>query len=91
MQCVRALIALLILAPVLAAVLWCWGAYRRDLQASRLVLKGASGIAETPCGPIEYAERATGPRCSSLFDEVVCLLHSAGWMQATHTARETTQ
>ena len=60
MQCVRALMALLILAPVLAAVLWCWGTYRRDLQASRLVLKGASGIAETPCGPIEYAEAGDG-------------------------------
>jgi len=65
MQCVRALMALLILAPVLAAVLWCWGTYRRDLQASRLVLTGASGIAETPCGPIEYAEAGDGARCSS--------------------------
>jgi hypothetical protein len=70
MQSVGALIALLILAPVLAAVVWCWGAYRRDLQASRLVLKGASGIAETLCGPIEYAEAGDGAP--------VLVIHGAG-------------
>lgn len=52
-------LAVLILAAASAAA--AYGLYRRDLSAAQARLVGASQIAETPCGPIEYATSGTGP------------------------------
>jgi pimeloyl-ACP methyl ester carboxylesterase len=40
--------------------LWIYTTYRRDLRARRARLKGASVVAQTRCGPIEYAEAGSG-------------------------------
>lgn len=44
----------------LTAVAWGYAAYRRDIDARRERLRGVSRIAETACGPIEYAEAGAG-------------------------------
>jgi len=47
-----------------------YGLYRRDLAAARTRLAGASALAATPCGPIEYASVGEGPP--------ILLVHGAG-------------
>jgi pimeloyl-ACP methyl ester carboxylesterase len=61
-------IAVLALAAGAVAVIY--GLYRRDLSAAHARLAGASEIATTPCGPIEYAATGTGPP--------VLFVHGAG-------------
>jgi 2-hydroxy-6-oxonona-2,4-dienedioate hydrolase len=55
---------------VAAGVLWLYLAYRRDLNASRQKLQGASQIIGTVCGPIEYTEAGEGPP--------ILIIHGAG-------------
>ena len=45
-------------------------AYGRDLKAAEARVESGSEIADTPCGPIEYAERGAGPP--------VLVVHGAG-------------
>jgi pimeloyl-ACP methyl ester carboxylesterase len=45
-------------------------AYRRDIAAARRRVATGSAVAETSSGPIEYADRGTGP--------VVLMVHGAG-------------
>lgn len=61
-------LGVLALAAVCAAL--AYGLYRRDLNAARARLAGASQIAATPCGPIEYADVGTGPP--------ILVVHGAG-------------
>jgi 2-hydroxy-6-oxonona-2,4-dienedioate hydrolase len=59
--------------PSLAAAgtgAWIYRHYRRDLRARLARLKGASLIAQTRCGPIEYAEEGSGAS--------VLIVHGAG-------------
>jgi pimeloyl-ACP methyl ester carboxylesterase len=58
----------LALAAVSAAL--AYGLYRRDLAAARARLAGASEIAATRCGPIEYADVGSGPP--------ILVVHGAG-------------
>src|SRR4051794_15511903 len=66
------LIALLGSAAVLAAALLAlaYPAYRRDIAVERLRASTGSQIAQTACGPIEYAAVGAGP--------AVLLVHGAG-------------
>jgi 2-hydroxy-6-oxonona-2,4-dienedioate hydrolase len=52
---------------VLAAIYW---DYRGEIQAERARIASGSQIANTPCGPIEYAVAGSGPP--------VLLIHGAG-------------
>jgi len=52
------LAGLLIVAAVVAGSIY--ASYRRDLRAKLRRLKGASVVAQTACGPIEYAEAGSG-------------------------------
>jgi len=45
---------------VMGSGLWVYARYRRDLRIRLARLKGASLIAQTRCGPIEYAEAGSG-------------------------------
>jgi 2-hydroxy-6-oxonona-2,4-dienedioate hydrolase len=47
-----------------------YASYRQDLAAQRIRISHGSAIAQTPCGPIEYASTGEGP--------VVLLVHGAG-------------
>lgn len=47
-----------------------WFKYRRDIQRARERISAGSRIAETPCGPIEYAQAGDGPP--------VLVVHGAG-------------
>jgi pimeloyl-ACP methyl ester carboxylesterase len=61
-------IGLLAVAAASAALVY--GLFRRDLDAARARLAGASEIAATRCGPIEYADVGTGPP--------ILVVHGAG-------------
>jgi 2-hydroxy-6-oxonona-2,4-dienedioate hydrolase len=52
------------------SLIWLYGSYRRDLGGRRARLKGASMLAQTRSGPIEYAEAGTGT--------AVLIVHGAG-------------
>jgi pimeloyl-ACP methyl ester carboxylesterase len=54
----------------LVAGLWTGFAYRRDLAAARARVSVGSSLAQTKCGPIEYAVRGDGPP--------VLVVHGAG-------------
>src|SRR5215469_15745156 len=43
-----------------AVALWTYARYRRDLRARLKRLDGTSFVAQTRCGPIEYAEAGSG-------------------------------
>lgn len=62
-----------LLIPGLAAVLlagWAYVQYRSDLVTARQALAAGSRIADTACGPIEYATTGAGP--------AVLVIHGAG-------------
>jgi 2-hydroxy-6-oxonona-2,4-dienedioate hydrolase len=59
-----------LLALLAAGAALSYGAFRRDLAAARARLAGASELALTPRGPIEYATIGTGPP--------VLIVHGAG-------------
>ena len=59
-----------VLALAAAGTALAYGLYRRDLAAARARLAGASEIAATRCGPIEYAAVGSGPP--------ILLVHGAG-------------
>jgi pimeloyl-ACP methyl ester carboxylesterase len=59
-----------VLALATASAALAYGLYRRDLNAARARLTGASEIAATRCGPIEYATVGDGPP--------ILLVHGAG-------------
>jgi len=63
-------ILLVVLAAVAAALTWTVVAYRRDIGAARRRVSVGSVVAETRCGPIEYADRGSGPP--------VLVVHGAG-------------
>jgi hypothetical protein len=48
-----------------AALVWVLTAYVRDIGAARRRISSGSEIADTKCGPIEYAIRGRGPPVSS--------------------------
>lgn len=52
------------------AAMWARAAYRRDLAGARARVSTGSEIAQTDCGPIEYAVRGEGPP--------VLVVHGAG-------------
>jgi 2-hydroxy-6-oxonona-2,4-dienedioate hydrolase len=63
--------ALLVGLGVFAAGLaYLYAAYRSDLSAARARIASGSEVAETGCGPIEYAARGQGP--------AILLVHGAG-------------
>jgi 2-hydroxy-6-oxonona-2,4-dienedioate hydrolase len=53
-----------------AALVLSFGNYRRDIDAARTRIAEGSQVAETPCGPIEYADVGAGPP--------VLMVHGAG-------------
>jgi pimeloyl-ACP methyl ester carboxylesterase len=57
-RAVRALLAIAVLAAALAALLY--SGYYRDLERARERIATGSRMAETPCGPIEYAVAGDG-------------------------------
>src|SRR5918911_4155548 len=59
----------LLAAAVVAAVLILI-AYQRDINAARERAANGSQIAQTPCGPIEYASLGSGP--------ALLIVHGAG-------------
>ena len=59
-----------VLALAVAGTALAYGFYRRDLAAARTRLAGASEMAATACGPIEYAAAGAGPP--------ILLVHGAG-------------
>jgi 2-hydroxy-6-oxonona-2,4-dienedioate hydrolase len=56
-------------------------AYRWDLQAARTAATSGSRIIQTECGPIEYAERGSGPAVLSIHGT------GGGWDQGLFIAR----
>lgn len=64
----RTLVAALALAVL--GLSWIVFAYRRDIRAARQRVATGSAVAETRCGPIEYADRGSGPP--------VLVVHGAG-------------
>ena len=64
----RLRLSIVLIAAVVAALVY--GRYRLDLAAARQRLAGASEIATTPCGPVEYATAGTGPP--------ILVVHGAG-------------
>ncbi len=48
------------LATLAVAVIWIAAAYERDIGAARQRVSIGSVVVQTPCGPIEYAERGEG-------------------------------
>lgn len=63
-------ILLAVLGALAAAVIVVYAAYRSDLAAARQRIAAGSELAQTPCGPIEYAQAGAGP--------AVLLVHGAG-------------
>ena len=61
---------LLVLIAVAALCAWVYVDYRRDIDGARAELLAGSRIAQTTCGPIEYASLGEGP--------AVLLVHGAG-------------
>ena len=58
------------LAAVAACLIWILAAYQRDIGAAQQRVSIGSAVAQTQCGPIEYAERGKGPP--------VLVVHGAG-------------
>jgi pimeloyl-ACP methyl ester carboxylesterase len=56
----RSVLWLIVLGAAVLAVT-AYSHYRQDVHAARERIAAASQIASTPCGPIEYAVRGTGP------------------------------
>lgn len=59
-----------VLVALLAGGAWVGKNYRQDLQAARARIATGSTVARTACGPIEYAEKGSGP--------AVLVVHGAG-------------
>ena len=55
---------------VVGAVTWVVTSYRADIAAARGRIATGSEVAQTPCGPIEYATRGEGPP--------ILVVHGAG-------------
>jgi pimeloyl-ACP methyl ester carboxylesterase len=70
MQRSRRKLAVGVLAVAAVSAAWAYGRYRHDLDAARARLAGASEIAATRCGPIEYASVGSGPP--------ILVVHGAG-------------
>jgi pimeloyl-ACP methyl ester carboxylesterase len=64
----RTLTSIAVLALAAAAIVWL--RYRHDLAVARARVGTGSAIAQTPCGPIEYAVRGAG--------RSVLIVHGAG-------------
>jgi pimeloyl-ACP methyl ester carboxylesterase/predicted CoA-binding protein len=64
------IVAVLILAVLLALVTWMYFRYKTDIGQQRDRISGHSLMAETPCGPIEYAVAGSGAP--------VLVVHGAG-------------
>ena len=58
------------LATVAVGLIWILAVYLRDIGAARQRVSVGSTVAQTQCGPIEYAERGKGPP--------VLVVHGAG-------------
>ncbi len=58
------------LAAIAASLIWVVAAYLRDIGEARRRVSIGSTVADTRCGPIEYAERGKGPP--------VLVVHGAG-------------
>lgn len=67
---IKKIVMLGLLVGLLAAVIWVNQSYRTDIHTARSGLSEGSTVAETPCGPIQYAEQGSGPP--------VLLIHGAG-------------
>jgi 2-hydroxy-6-oxonona-2,4-dienedioate hydrolase len=65
----RVALSIVAMAGIVVAVLIYWD-YRGEIGAERARIASGSQIANTPCGPIEYAVRGSGPP--------VLLIHGAG-------------
>lgn len=78
----RRAIVLAVLAVLAAAATLVYAKYRSDLAAARERIAAGSEVAQTPCGPIEYAVVGEGPP--------VLLVHGAGggFDQTLEAARE---
>jgi pimeloyl-ACP methyl ester carboxylesterase len=63
-------VLLAVLAALVAGLIWIVAAYERDVGAARRRVSTGSTVVETLCGPIEYAERGSGPP--------VLVVHGAG-------------
>jgi pimeloyl-ACP methyl ester carboxylesterase len=59
-----------IVVAIAVVVVLAWPSYRRDMDAARQRVSSGSEIAQTACGPIEYAALGSGP--------AVLLVHGAG-------------
>ena len=66
----RRIVAVIVFGAVLAALGTTAYCYQRDLQRARDRLAAGSEIADTPCGPIEYATAGAGT--------AVLIVHGAG-------------
>lgn len=64
------IVAITLLAGALVAALLVVIAYERDIRTARERAKNGSAIAQTPCGPIEYASLGSGP--------ALLIVHGAG-------------
>jgi 2-hydroxy-6-oxonona-2,4-dienedioate hydrolase len=66
----RRLVPVALAALLVAAIGAIWAFYRADLASARRSLAAGSRIADTACGPLEYARSGSGP--------AVLLVHGAG-------------
>ena len=64
------IVAIALIAAAVVAVVLVLIAYRRDIDAARERTAHGSQIAQTPCGPIEYASLGSGP--------ALLIVHGAG-------------
>jgi 2-hydroxy-6-oxonona-2,4-dienedioate hydrolase len=64
----RTLFVLIVLAAVLAALVWL--SYHDDIAAARIRISSGSKVISTPCGLIEYADVGDGP--------AILAIHGAG-------------
>jgi 2-hydroxy-6-oxonona-2,4-dienedioate hydrolase len=66
----RYLIGSILGLAVIGSLLWVYAAYQRDLQRAQSRIALGSQVAQTACGPIEFASVGSGP--------AVLMVHGAG-------------
>src|SRR3982751_2686389 len=64
------IVAIALIAGAVVAIVLVFIAYQRDINAARERAANGSEIAQTPCGPIEYASLGSGP--------ALLIVHGAG-------------